>query len=198
MEKAASSSPATLLSVDHIFPSANTSTTTILVYGDIGSPELAVLHKKASSLARQHGLQYALRHYQKEAKGSMSLSGYGVELAIKNTEYKAVDDSNKKSDESHEDEENLHGFNFKVLKQMHKQSTESLDALRMHLKDIEELVPLKQWQVQDLGFQAAQWIVQKENEDGTGIAQLKDLSQNFPLHARYRNFFHFLLYSPNL
>lgn len=45
----------------------------------------------------------------------MSLSGYGVELAIKNTEYKAEDDS-KKKDEVQEDEEDLHGFNFKLLK----------------------------------------------------------------------------------
>lgn len=44
------------------------------------------------------------------------LSGYGVELAIKNTEYKAEDDSKKKAEEVVEDEEDLHGFNFKLLK----------------------------------------------------------------------------------
>jgi UDP-glucose:glycoprotein glucosyltransferase len=48
----------------------------------------------------------------------VSLSGYGVELAIKSTEYKAIDDANAKNDASGEEEAptNLHGFNFKTLR----------------------------------------------------------------------------------
>lgn len=48
------------------------------------------------------------------AQVQVGLSGFGVELAIKNTEYKAVDDSNKKDDDN-EDEE-VHGFNFGTLR----------------------------------------------------------------------------------
>lgn len=48
----------------------------------------------------------------------MGLSGYGVELAIKNTEYKAIDDSNVDKNES-EDEEtdsDIFGIDFNVLR----------------------------------------------------------------------------------
>jgi hypothetical protein len=46
----------------------------------------------------------------------VSLSGYGVELTIKSTEYKAIDDADAKNSASGEEEAptNLHGFNFKL------------------------------------------------------------------------------------
>lgn len=49
------------------------------------------------------------------------LSGYGVELQMKSTEYKAEDDSKvseKASEEavSEDDELEIDGFNFKILK----------------------------------------------------------------------------------
>lgn len=51
----------------------------------------------------------------------MRLSGYGVELAIKSTEYKAVDDSEVKDKKSEEEEEDsgpdeVEGFVFTTLK----------------------------------------------------------------------------------
>ncbi|KHJ76641.1 hypothetical protein OESDEN_23739, partial [Oesophagostomum dentatum] len=67
-------------------------------------------------------------------------------------------------------------------RELHPDASDSLDAFRIHLKEIEELAPLKQWQVQDLSFQASQRIV----NDGAyhAIDTLKELSQNFPTHAR--------------
>lgn len=49
------------------------------------------------------------------------LSGYGVELQMKSTEYKAQDDSHvadKQQEETsaEEDDSELDGFNFKLLK----------------------------------------------------------------------------------
>lgn len=51
----------------------------------------------------------------------MRLSGYGVELQMKSTEYKATDDSDikEKSSKSNENEDNeaeTEGVNFSVLK----------------------------------------------------------------------------------
>ncbi|PAV88981.1 hypothetical protein WR25_14940 [Diploscapter pachys] len=172
-----------LLSVDHVHPASKKSATTVLVYGEMGSPEWIELHKTAESLCKQGKIQYVFRHFTRSPiEERVYLSGYGVELAIKNTEYKAEDDSKKKAEEVVEDEEDLHGFNFKLLKELHSDSKDSLDAFRMHLKEIEELAPLKQWQVQDLAFQAAQRIVNEEPHNA--IAMLKELSQNFPLHAQ--------------
>ncbi|KAK5977608.1 hypothetical protein GCK32_013937 [Trichostrongylus colubriformis] len=45
----------------------------------------------------------------------------------------------------------------------------------------QELGPTKQWQLQDLSFQAAQRII---NEGENALEALSQLSQDFPLHAR--------------
>ncbi|CAI4233074.1 unnamed protein product [Auanema sp. JU1783] len=171
-----------LLSVDHIFPSSHDSKVVTIVYGDVGSPEWRELHRQARTLVKDGKTQYVLRHYNNaENLEKVSLSGYGVELAIKNTEYKAEDDSNKKTVED-VDEENLHGFNFKLLKELHPDAKDSLQNFRMHLKEIEELAPLKQWEIQDVAFQAAQKIIREDPD--LAVTTLKELSQNFPLHAR--------------
>ncbi|VDK41288.1 unnamed protein product [Cylicostephanus goldi] len=144
-----------LLSTDHVNGKDSSPKTVVIIYGDIGSQDWLQLHNKALELSASNKAQYVLRHFQKNtiSARSVSLSGYGVELAIKNTEYKAVDDSNVKKEEA--EETSLHGFNFKLLKELHPDAAESLDAFRIHLKEIEELAPLKQWQVQDLSFQVA-------------------------------------------
>uniref|UniRef100_A0A0K0DP68 Thioredoxin_12 domain-containing protein n=1 Tax=Angiostrongylus cantonensis TaxID=6313 RepID=A0A0K0DP68_ANGCA len=139
-----------LLSIDHVFDVGKEADVIVVVYGEIGSKPWLRLHEKAVELANAQKLRYVFRHYSVVSDCKVSLSGYGVELAIKNTEYKAVDDSNEKKEER--DEDNLHGFNFKLLKELHPGSSDSLDAFKMHLREIQELAPLKQWQVQDLSF----------------------------------------------
>lgn len=47
---------------------------------------------------------------------------------------------------------------------------------------MEELAPLKQWEVADLSFQAAQQIMSATPEEA--LTTLADLSQNFPIRAR--------------
>ncbi|VDM62368.1 unnamed protein product [Angiostrongylus costaricensis] len=173
-----------LLSVDHVFDVGKEADVIAVVYGEIGSKPWLRLHEKAVELANAQKLRYVFRHYNVATSTTrkVSLSGYGVELAIKNTEYKAVDDSNEKKDEGTErDEENLHGFNFKLLKELHPDSSDSLDAFKMHLREIQELAPLKQWQVQDLSFKASQLIINRGND--SAIEMLKQLSQDFPRHA---------------
>lgn len=56
--------------------------------------------------------------FQSNINSPVGLSGYGAELAIKNTEYKAVDDSNLNKDESigGEGDDDVHGFNLNTLK----------------------------------------------------------------------------------
>ncbi|GMT03040.1 hypothetical protein PENTCL1PPCAC_25214, partial [Pristionchus entomophagus] len=176
--------PAELLSVDHVLSFAvDAKPLTIIVYGELGSPSWLALHAAAKSAARQQKGLYVHRHFSREVTSErVALSGYGVELAIKNTEYKAEDDSNKKDEGPQEDEEDLHGFNIKLLKQLHPSEQEALSSMRMHLKEIEELAPLKQWQVQNLDFQAAQKIVDADGQEALTV--LKELSQNFPLHGR--------------
>uniref|UniRef100_A0A1I7WAN1 Ion_trans domain-containing protein n=1 Tax=Heterorhabditis bacteriophora TaxID=37862 RepID=A0A1I7WAN1_HETBA len=144
-----------LLSVDHIFGN-NKDSPVVIIYGDLGSPDWLNLHKVATTLVRENKSKYIFRHFYNESFSTsehVSLSGYGVELAIKNTEYKAEDDSTKKKEEVEENESNIHGFNFELLKNLHSGAKDSLELFKMHLKEIEELAPLKLWQVQDLSYQ---------------------------------------------
>lgn len=86
-------------------------------------------------------------------------------MAIKNTEYKAVDDSAHK-DDGNEDGE-VHGFDFGVLRLVSNLFSseyftvfsknlphlkDSLKQFKAHLSELEELSPLKQWEVSDLGY----------------------------------------------
>jgi UDP-glucose:glycoprotein glucosyltransferase len=87
------------------------------LYAKIGTSEFARFHQTLSGLAKIGHIRYVFRHFARntgEAQNSVGLSGYGVELAIKNTEYKAVDDSAGQED-SNEDQE-IHGFDFGTLR----------------------------------------------------------------------------------
>ncbi|KAK5964500.1 UDP-Glucose Glycoprotein glucosylTransferase [Trichostrongylus colubriformis] len=60
-------------------------------------------------------------------------------------------------------------------------SSDHIEAFKMHLMESQELGPTKQWQLQDLSFQAAQRVI---NEGENALEALSQLSQDFPLHAR--------------
>ncbi|CAB3399775.1 unnamed protein product [Caenorhabditis bovis] len=176
-----SSGAAGNLSIDHII--GDESKKLVILYGELGSSEFAKLYSKLRRLVDEKKFKLAVRHFSKNVSDKyVSLSGYGVELAIKNTEYKAVDESNEKKSEANQDEENLYGYNIKLLKELHPEVKEQLDAFRAHLKDTDELTPLKKWELQDLSFQAAQKIMNVNPSDA--LNTLEQISQNFPLHAR--------------
>ena len=130
-----------------------------------------------------------MRHFISDRpEEKVRLSGYGVELQIKSTEYKAQDDTKLKSgengDESGEEgEEEVEGFIFSTLKGIHPDKTEKLVEMKQHLLDMNnDMAPMKVWQLQDLSMQAAQRIMNTEEEER--LRTLIDISGNFPLHAR--------------
>ncbi|XP_077946524.1 UDP-glucose:glycoprotein glucosyltransferase 2 isoform X7 [Gasterosteus aculeatus] len=116
----------------------------------------------------------------------MLLSGYGVELAIKSTEYKAVDDTKVKDsggNAEEDDSEEVQGFVFETLKKSHPELKQQLVELRKHLlESTNDMVPLKVWEMQDLSVQAAARIMSVPKFDALKL--MRDLSQNFPSEAR--------------
>lgn len=129
----------------------------------------------------------------------VALSGYGVELDIKSTEYKAKDDAKvnaaqeasssekvngEEARKNGEAEQPVQGFMFDKLKELNPGLNEQLDEFKKHLIESQlELAPLKAWQMQDLSFQAAQRIIDAQADD-EALQLLEDLGQNFPLRAR--------------
>eukprot|EP00960_Hanusia_phi_P059783 764288-Hanusia_phi.AAC.2 len=115
---------------DHVYSShANSSyCSTAFLYATVGTEAFASFHKQLSEAAAAGDVKYIFRHIwpgamvQDDSENQdMLLQGYGVELAIKNMEYKAVDDRHKEGASGTSIEEDLEdevgGFDFKTLLQ---------------------------------------------------------------------------------
>uniref|UniRef100_A0A8C1Q503 UDP-glucose ceramide glucosyltransferase-like 1 n=1 Tax=Cyprinus carpio TaxID=7962 RepID=A0A8C1Q503_CYPCA len=165
---------------DHQYPGVNgTDLPVAVLYAEIGTKEFNTFHKVLSERAQDGKLIYVLRHFVSKNE-KMLLSGYGVELAIKSTEYKAVDDTQVKVTTDNVDEnDEVQGFLFGKLKKSHPELQEELGELRKHLlESTNDMTPLKVWELQDLSFQAASRIMTVSKFDSLKLMQ--DLSQNFP------------------
>ncbi|XP_061579421.1 UDP-glucose:glycoprotein glucosyltransferase 2 isoform X2 [Cololabis saira] len=189
--KAASGRPKPYLyKHDHRYPGLNqTDVPVVILYAEIGTKKFTSFHKTLSEKAEAGKLIYVLRHFVANPKPrKMLLSGYGVELAIKSTEYKAVDDTKVKDSKAalnagEEDNDEVQGFFFGTLKKSHPELQEQLNDLHKHLLDsTNDLAPLKVWEMQDLSFQAAARIMSLPKFDTLKV--MRDLSQNFPSKAR--------------
>lgn len=175
---------------DHTYPGVNkTDVPIVILYAEIGTKKFNTFHKVLSEKAERGSLKYVLRHFVADPKPQkMLLSGYGVELAIKSTEYKAVDDTkvnDTKTAINAEDDGNdeVHGFLFGTLKKSHPELKKKLSELRKHLlESTNDMLPLKVWEMQDLSFQAAARIMSVPKFDALKLMQ--DFSQNFPSKAR--------------
>ncbi|XP_068038575.1 UDP-glucose:glycoprotein glucosyltransferase 2 isoform X3 [Anomalospiza imberbis] len=178
---------------DHKFPTLKEDGPVVILYAEMGTKDFVKFHKILSEKAQKEEIVYVLRHYvqQKPNSRKMYLSGYGVELAIKSTEYKAVDDTQVKGanetkeeeDEEEEEESDVQGFLFGKLKQMHPDLKNNLIEFKKHLiETTNNMEPLKVWEMQDLSFQAATRIMSTPIYDALKI--MKDIAQNFPIRAR--------------
>eukprot|EP00111_Clytia_hemisphaerica_P002468 TCONS_00007064-protein len=176
---------------DHIYPGTELYDTGVIVYADFTKDDFKEVHRKLVQSSNEHKFKYILRHFYQiqDDSAKVRLSGYGVELAIKSTEYKNVDDQKvadtkkkEKLDEGKGDDE-VEGFLFNRLRELHPLLKEDLDKFKTHLKESnKELAPLKVWQLQDLSFQAAQRVMSASSSDALKV--LKDVSQNAPMLAR--------------
>ncbi|KAI6078726.1 UDP-glucose:glycoprotein glucosyltransferase 2 [Aix galericulata] len=176
---------------DHKFPTLKEDGPVVILYAEIGTKDFVKFHKILSEKAQKEEIVYVLRHYvQKPSSRKMYLSGYGVELAIKSTEYKAVDDTQvkgsndtQKEEDDDDEESDVQGFLFRKLTQMHPDLKSNLKEFKKHLiETTNNMEPLKVWELQDLSFQAAARIMSTPAYDALKV--MKDIAQNFPIRAR--------------
>lgn len=176
--------------LDHHYPGSENKTVVAILYGELGTSEFTEFHNLLKSLAVNGKIDYVLRHYVKERpRRRVRLSGYGVELQMKSTEYKVQDDTKVKggqdgeSSQDDEDEEEIEGFNFHKLKQLYPENVSELEKFALELQQTsDQLAPLKVWQFQELSLQAAQRIVTAPREEALSV--LTHIAQNFPMQAR--------------
>lgn len=93
--------------VDHVYPGINIETApTVIMYAELGTAACTTAHKDMLARAERGEVKYVFRHRVPEGEGKVRLSGYGVELQVKSTEYKAQDDTKLEGDDgSNEDDE---------------------------------------------------------------------------------------------
>eukprot|EP01116_Phalansterium_solitarium_P000089 TRINITY_DN10057_c0_g1_i1.p1 TRINITY_DN10057_c0_g1~~TRINITY_DN10057_c0_g1_i1.p1 ORF type:complete len:1540 (+),score=753.29 TRINITY_DN10057_c0_g1_i1:74-4693(+) len=172
---------------DHVYPGgpADGPVSEAVLYGEIGSQAVLDLHTvlRAQSVAGR--VRYIFRHYF-VSKESMLLPGYGVELAIKSLEYKAVDDSKVEGaapveqEIGFDDNEDVKGFMFGTLAKRKPELAAELSNFRSFLSSQnEQFEDLKVWNIKDLGFLAAQRVAGSSHP----LRLMREISQNFPLLA---------------
>uniref|UniRef100_A0A1B0DJK7 Uncharacterized protein n=1 Tax=Phlebotomus papatasi TaxID=29031 RepID=A0A1B0DJK7_PHLPP len=187
--KAQNSGSLELFQFDHVCPGSEISENTAILYGVIGTREFRKFHELLKDRAMSGEVKYVLRHYVKNrSKKKVRLSGYGVELHLKSTEYKSQDDSPRTPGENVADqvdtgETEVNGFDFKILKSRYPELSQSLETLRLRLLEkSHEIAPLKAWEFQELGLQAAHQIAATQSDEALHIIQYT--AQNFPVQAK--------------
>lgn len=130
------------------------------LFGDIRSEEFHTSLVSLKEMAMGRLVHLLLRstpgQQPYDYEGNVFLQGWGAEMALKSTEYKAVDESEDKPDGDSEDdgdldpEEWVEGISFSTLSALYPSATADLRVLRKTLraKSVEgDLRQLKRWEM---------------------------------------------------
>ncbi|KAL3281194.1 hypothetical protein HHI36_004410 [Cryptolaemus montrouzieri] len=178
-----------IFNVDTHFPGSQNRSDVVILYGELGTKEFSKFHELLSKKAEEGMIDYIVRHYLKRQNGrKLRLSGYGVELQMKSTEYKAQDDTeihdHQSEDASQEEEDSeIEGFDFTKLKKLFPDEQKNFDKFKQFLEETSnEMAPLKVWQFQELSLQAAERIMNAPKEEALKV--FTHMAQNFPMLAK--------------
>ncbi|CAL1352591.1 unnamed protein product [Linum trigynum] len=184
-----------LFDFDHIHFNSRAGSHVAILYGAIGTDCFKEFHTALVIAAKEGQVKYVVRPVLPSgcesevhhcvavgARESLNLGGYGVELALKNMEYKAMDDSTIKKGVTLEDprtedlSQEVRGFIFSKLLERKPELTSEIMAFRDYLLSSTISDTLDVWELKDLGHQTAQRIVQASNP----IQAMLEINQNFP------------------
>eukprot|EP00808_Paulinella_micropora_P026547 g82303.t1 len=197
-----SSTEPLLLSFDRVYPGGPTPpgdpVPTAVLYGELGSRGLVRLHKKLRQLTLNQSLRYVFRPLVAESGSLQPVQGWGVQLDIKDVEYKVIDDTkldlsgmedlDDESDQGQEEQEGgeVGGFDFDVLKKRRPDLATLLNELRNKMIADSQDEEVKMWDLGSLGYQASLRISRAEVKEGgsqkNGLEMLREVAQNFPSH----------------
>lgn len=195
----------TIYKSDHIYYAHNNPKAkkfeilTAVIYGEIGTEEFRDLYNYCKKMADLGKMNFVVRHLvpldsnNSKARNRVSLGGYGVELAIKSTEYRAQDDTRVKGEASQLAEDEIRGFVEKpdeiedlVFNELAK-SSEEWKSTNPHfheqiLESIKQIPSINSSDIEDLSTQAVGLILSAPAEKQ--LALMRDLNQNFPIVAQ--------------
>lgn len=195
----------TIYKTDHIYYAHNNpkgkefKIMTAIVYGEIGTSEFAELYEYCKKLADMGKMNFVVRHLasvgseeSSYSRKRVSLGGYGVELAIKSTEYRAQDDTRVKGEDRHLGEGVLGVFEKPdeiedlVFNELAKSTSgwKSTNA-QFHeqiLESVKQIPTINSSDIADLSTQAVGLILTAPLEKQLEL--MRDLNQNFPIVAK--------------
>ncbi|XP_009780014.1 UDP-glucose:glycoprotein glucosyltransferase isoform X1 [Nicotiana sylvestris] len=184
-----------LFEFDHVHPDSNVGSPVAILYGALGTYCFEQFHRTLANAAREGKIYYVVRPVLPSGcesksgpcgalgtRDSLNLGGYGVELALKNMEYKAMDDSTVKKGVTLEDphtedlSQEVRGFIFSRILERKPELTSEIMAFRDYLLSSAVSDTLDVWELKDLGHQTAQRIVHAADP----LQLMQDINQNFP------------------
>ncbi|KAG6709705.1 hypothetical protein I3842_06G146800 [Carya illinoinensis] len=184
-----------LFDFDHIHFDSSVQGPVAVLYGALGTDCFRKFHVSLVEAAKEGKVKYVVRPVLPsgcEAKighcgavgtrDSLNLGGYGVELALKNMEYKAMDDSTIKKGVTLEDprtedlSQDVRGFIFSKILERKPELTNEIMAFRDYLLSSTISDTLDVWELKDLGHQTAQRVVHASDP----LQSMQEISQNFP------------------
>ncbi|KAI1428978.1 UDP-glucose:glycoprotein glucosyltransferase [Xylaria sp. FL1777] len=132
-----------------------------ILYADITKPEFGPFHKALTDLARKGEISYRLRYRITQRGGleALPVSGYGVELQLKRTDYIVIDD--REAAES---------------SVQRLQETAATEVVLDREEEVSDLKPLATSELAGLGLNTGSFIMESEDPFGTLIK----LTQDFP------------------
>ncbi|KAF9602136.1 hypothetical protein IFM89_025181 [Coptis chinensis] len=180
---------------DHVHSDSKGGSPVAILYGALGTSCFKEFHILLSDAARKGRVRYVVRpvlpHGCEKATSpcgavgttdSMNLGAYGVELALKNMEYKAMDDSTIKKGITLEDphtedlSQEVRGFIFSKILERKPEMTAEIMAFRDYLLSSTVSDTLDVWELKDLGHQTAQRIIHASDP----LQSMQEINQNFP------------------
>lgn len=190
----------TVFEFDHVHFDSATGSPVAILYGALGTNCFKEFHVALLEAAKQGKVKYVLRPVLPagcEAQigpcgsvgvsESVNLGGYGVELALKNMEYKAMDDSAVKKGVTLEDpriedlSQEVRGFIFSKILDRKPELASEIMAFRDYLLSSTVSDTLDVWELKDLGHQTVQRIVRASDP----LQSMQDINQNFPSIVSY-------------
>ena len=163
-----------LLSFDHIVRPSTTKKEgkTVVLYTSQFTSQFAEFHNYLSKAVENDNITYVLRYRPPLpviASGTpLYLSGYGVEMALKKTDYLVIDDRTATTSTKE-------SFKEKVSN-MGKKMGQSL----FHTEQKSTIDPVTPKEMHDIGLKAAQYIAKSSNP----LETMTRLSQDFPKYAK--------------
>ncbi|WPH00603.1 glycosyltransferase family 24 protein [Acrodontium crateriforme] len=132
-----------------------------VVYADITSKSFRQFHKTISATAKDGKTSYRVRYRPSAVSTSrpLAVSGYGVELALKRTDYIVIDDRKEGEEDGSENSQ--------------------VGESSLSDEEVSDLRPLSSSELRGLGMRASSFVMDSENPFDT----LVKLSQDFPKHS---------------